>query len=330
MSVSHGGDAIATIGRILSSTARIFALLELLQASPVVTGAEVADRLGIDRRTVRRDVAALQHLGIPVVGERGTGGGYRLRPGFRLPPLMLSAEEASAAVLALAAARRIGLGQPEAAAAAMGKLRRVLPASLRLRTEALEAVVAFTGRVPHAVPVAGETVLLLAEAIFRRRRARLHYEAFGGRRGNRELSPFGLVVHEARWYLVAHDHGRRALRTFRVDRISDPVLLDTAAAAAPDDFDGVAHVERSLAAVPWRWEVLVRVELAPDEARRRVAGTLAQVREGAGGTELELRAESLDWVAELLAGLGCGFTVIRPGPELRAALGRVADRLRRA
>jgi predicted DNA-binding transcriptional regulator YafY len=302
----------------------------LLQSQPVVTGTQIAERLGIDRRTVRRDIAALQELGIPVVGERGTGGGYRLRPGFRLPPLMLSADEATAAVLALSAARRTGLGEPEAATSAIGKLRRVLPASLRLRTEALEAVVAFSGRVPDAVPVAGETVLSLAEAVFRRRRARLRYRAFDGRRSERELSPLALVVHEARWYLVAHDHGRRALRTFRVDRIAGVELLAATASPPPDDFDGVAQVERSLAEVPWRWEVSVRLELAPAEARRRVAGTLARVHEDGDRTRLEMRAESLDWVASLLAGLDCDFEVLRPGSELRAALARVASRLQRA
>ena len=311
----------------MPSTARIFALLELLQSSPVVTGTEMAERLGIDRRTVRRDVAAMQELGIPVVGERGTGGGYRLRPGFRMPPLMLSAEEATAAVLGLSAARRIGLGEPEAAAAALSKLRRVLPASLRLRTEALEAVVEFTGRVPAAAPVAGETVLLLAEVIFRRKRVRVRYRTHDGRLGRRDLSPFGLVVHEARWYLVAHDHGRGALRTFRADRVDEPELLEVAAAPPPEDFDSVAQVERSLAEVPWRWEVAVRVDLPATEARRRVTGALAQVSADGDGSLLELRAESLDWVASLLAGLGCAFTVLRPAPELREALARLAERV---
>lgn len=284
---------------------------------------------------MRRDVAALQDLGIPVVGERGPGGGYRLRPGFRLPPLMLSAEEATAAVLGLAAARRIGLGTPEAADAALGKLRRVLPASLRLQTEALDAVVAFTARTPSAVPAAGATVLALAEAIHRRRRVRLRYRAFDGRDSTRELSPHGLVVHEARWYLPAYDHGRRALRTFRADRASEVEVVDAGPAAreVPDDFDAVAHVERSLAEVPWRWEVEAVLELSAEEARRRVAGTLARVSPGDGdgpSCTLRVRAESLDWVAALLAGLGCAFTVVRPRAELGEALDRVAERLRAA
>ena len=314
----------------MPSTARLFLLLELLESTPVVSGARAADRLGVDRRTVRRDVAALQDLGIPVIGERGPAGGYRLRPGFRLPPLMLSADEATAAVLGLSAARRVGLGGPDAADAALGKLRRVLPASLRLRTEALEAVVGFSARAPDAVPVETATVLALAEAIHRRRQLRMGYRAFDGRRSARTVSPFGLVVHQARWYLAAHDHGRRALRTFRADRVTDAQVTDGEAIAAPAGFDPVAHVERALAEVPWRWRVVVTVELPAGDARRRLAGTLARIEPAGDGARLELRAESLDWVASLLAGLGCAFHVEEPRAELTEALERVVARLRAA
>src|SRR4051794_16086394 len=102
-----------------SPTSRLLEVLELLQMHPVVTGRELADRLAVDRRTVRRDVATLQQLGIPVEGERGVGGGYRLRPGFRLPPLMLSEDEATAVVLGLTAARRFGLGDVDGASGAL-------------------------------------------------------------------------------------------------------------------------------------------------------------------------------------------------------------------
>src|SRR5512133_3120267 len=112
-----------------SPTSRLLELLELLQTQALVTGREIADRLAVDRRTVRRDVATLQELGIPVEGERGVGGGYRLRPGFRLPPLMLSEDEATAVVLGLTAASRLGLGGVGATYGALVKIRRVLPAT---------------------------------------------------------------------------------------------------------------------------------------------------------------------------------------------------------
>src|SRR5215204_1425273 len=188
--------------------ARLLELLELLQAQPVTTGGQIADRLAIDRRTVRRYVATLQELGIPVEGERGVGGGYRLRPGFRLPPLMLRDDEAVAVVLGLIAARHEGLSSADSA---LAKIHRVLPDTLRRRVEALEATLGFT--LPRSVgaPVAGETVLLLADAVRRRRRVGARYGTYAGEEADRELSPYGLVVHSGRWYLAAHDHARRDL-----------------------------------------------------------------------------------------------------------------------
>ena len=115
---------------MLATTARLLELLEMLQERPVTTGGEIAGRLAVDRRTVRRYVAALQALGIPVEGERGAGGGYRLRPGYRLPPLMLTDDEAVAAVLGLSAARRLGLDiAADGADRALAKIHRVLPAT---------------------------------------------------------------------------------------------------------------------------------------------------------------------------------------------------------
>ena len=125
---------------MLEPSARLLDLLELLQARPLITGREIADRLEIDRRTVRRYVAALQELGIPVEGQRGVGGGYRMRPGFRLPPLMLTEDDAVAVVLGLLAAGRLGADVEDA----LAKIHRVLPDALRRRVEALEATLAFT------------------------------------------------------------------------------------------------------------------------------------------------------------------------------------------
>ena len=309
-----------------SPTSRLLELLELLQAKPLVTGRDLGDRLGVDRRTVRRDVATLQRLGIPVEGERGVGGGYRLRPGYRLPPLMLTEDEATAVVLGLTAARRLALGDAHGTDGALAKIHRVLPDALRRRVEALEATLAFTGNAITGEPPAGETVLLLAEAIRRGRRVRLAYRSFEGQRTRRELSPYGLVVHVGRWYLAAHDHGRSALRTFRVDRIGKAAIAEARAVTSPDGFDVLEHVNRSLAQVPWPWEVEVRLELPVEDARRRIPGTLAELREENSGTALRMRVSSLDWAASLLAGLGCPFTVRAPD-ELRASVAALSERL---
>jgi predicted DNA-binding transcriptional regulator YafY len=239
---------------------------------------------------------------------------------------MLTEDEATAVVLGLTAARRLALGDADGTDGALSKVHRVLPDALRRRVEALETALAFTGAAVTGEPPAGETVLLLAEAVRRGRRVRMSYRSFEGERSRRELSPYGLVVHEGRWYLAAHDHMRGALRTFRVDRIAQAVIADAAASPAPGDFDALTHVSRSLAQVPWPWEVDVLLELPPAEARRRLPQTLAELDEEDGGTALRMRVSSLDWAASLLAGLGCPFRVRAPA-ELRERVAALSQRL---
>ena len=284
----------------------------MLQNRPFVTGAELARGLGVDTRTVRRYVAAVQELGFPVEGARGPAGGYRLQPGYKLPPLMFSEDEATAVVLGLASAKRLGVPTSDEA---LAKINRVLPARLRSRTESLEGV-AFTA--PAGVAPAGETVLRLAEAARRHRRVSARYTSHGGAETDRELSPYGVVVHGGRWYLAAYDHGRGDLRTFRVDRVRR-VELGGAATPATDGFDPTEHVLRSFAQVPWTHEVVV------DLAEPR-AVPLAEVSPAG---RLTMRVESLDYMARVLAGLDCEFTIVRP-PALRDAVQRLSDLLRRA
>jgi predicted DNA-binding transcriptional regulator YafY len=312
---------------VLAPTSRLLELLELLQARPLTTGREISDRLGIDRRTVRRYVAALQELGIPVEGQRGVGGGYRVRPGYRMPPLMLDDDEAVVVVLGLVAARHLGLDTTsEPVDGAFTKIRRVLPDTLRRRVEALETTLGFTSPATTGAPVAGDAVLLLADAIRRRRRVRAGYRAFGGERTNRELSPYGLVVHSGRWYLAAYDHGREDMRTFRIDRMRRVNVTELAASPAPDGFDAVAHVSRSLARVPWTWDVEVVLDLPVEKAAHRLPATVAELEEEGEGTLLRMRVSSLDWTARVLAGLGCTFTIRQP-EELRASVRTLAGRL---
>src|SRR5437763_14710899 len=147
---------------------RLFQLLELLQERPLTTGREIADELGIGRRTVRRHVATLQEIGIPIEGERGVGGGYRLRPGFRLPPLMLAEDEAAAVVFGVVAAGRLGLAN-HGVDGALAKIYRVLPEAVRTRVEALESTLGFTTAPETRPPIAGGVALLLAGAVRRRR-----------------------------------------------------------------------------------------------------------------------------------------------------------------
>jgi predicted DNA-binding transcriptional regulator YafY len=311
----------------VTPTARLLELLELLQTQTLTTGSEIADRLRIDRRTVRRYVSALHELGIPIEGQRGVGGGYRIRPGFRLPPLMLDDDEAVVVALGVVAAGRLGLaGSTESVEGALTKIHRVLPDGLRRRVEALETTLDFTTAAPAGAPVAGETVLLLADAIRRRRRLRAGYRAYSGEATRRELSPHGLVVHSGRWYLAAYDHHRDDLRTFRVDRMRRAAIAKESAVAPPDRFDAAAYIRRSLARTPWPHEVVVLVHLPLEEATRRLPATLAELAEADGGTLLRMRVSSLDWMARILAGLDCAFTIREPD-ELRTSVRGLADRL---
>jgi predicted DNA-binding transcriptional regulator YafY len=317
---------------MLAPTARLLELLELLQARPLTTGREIAAALDVDPRTVRRYIEALQELGIPIEGQRGVGGGYRVRPGYRLPPLMLSEDEAVVVVLGLIAARREGLdGERGSVDGALAKVHRVLPDALRRKAEALEATLAFTRAARQGAPVAGESVLLIADAIRRRRRIRTEYRTHAGERSRRALSPHGLVFHAGRWYLAAFDHLRDALRTFRVDRMSSIAVLREAAVAAPEGFDAVEHVSASLAQVPWGYEVEVVLDLSLDEAKRRLPRTLATLTETGEGTLLWMQVGSLEWMASVLAGLGCGFEIRSPDAlrqHVRELARRLADHAR--
>ena len=314
-------------GQVLTPTSRLLELLEMLQAQPLTTGREIAQRLQIDARTVRRYVATLQALDIPVEGQRGVGGGYRVRPGYRLPPLMLNDDEAVAIVLGLIGARGPAVdGESEPVDGALGKILRVLPAALRTRVEALEQTLGFTVPAPSATPAVGVAALMLADAIRRRRRVRCAYRSHSGERTRRELSPYGLVVHAGRWYLAAYDHGRTDLRTFRVDRMTSAAIDEQPAVSPPQGFDAVAYVSLSLARVPWVWGVEVLLDLPVDRAAERLPPTLAELAQSDDQTLLRMRVNSLDWMAGVLAGLGCGFEVIAPA-ELRASVRALADRL---
>jgi predicted DNA-binding transcriptional regulator YafY len=347
-------------------TTRVLELLALLQDRGRVSGPELAERLGVDLRTVRRYVEKLAELGLPVEASRGRNGGYRLAPGWKLPPLMLSDDEAVAVVLGLLAARRDGLATTEPAVdGALEKVRRVLPAELRDRVRALERALGFSaatwppptpapaapplgsappapaapplGSAPPApaappvplgaapTPPATETVLALSDAIGRERRVELRYVRRDGEHSTRQLDPYGIVFHRGRWYLTGHDHGRDALRTLRLDRIEQVRLLRRAA-PPPAGFDPVGAVARSLAQAPWRWQVEVELDAPLEEVRRFVPPHFAELERRGARVVLRARAERLDGMARLLAGLGAPLRVIEP-PELRDELAALAARL---
>src|SRR6266566_4516450 len=203
--------------------AQVLTLLELLQSGGIRTMAELASRLGVDGRTVRRYVDHLIDLDVPVESVRGRYGGYRLASGYRMPPLMLSDDEALAVLLGLVAGRRTGLMTTTGTASetAAAKIRRVLPERLARRLDTVLESLAFTA--PAGEFPAPDTGVLLpiADAVRHHRPISIRYTAADGRRSERTLHPYGLVAHSGRWYVTGADPGIGEDRTFRLDRIAD-------------------------------------------------------------------------------------------------------------
>jgi predicted DNA-binding transcriptional regulator YafY len=322
-------------------TARVLALLELLQSGGVRTVAELAGRLGVDERTVRRYVDHLIDLDVPVESVRGRYGGYRLGPGYRLPPLMLTDDEALAVLLGLAAGRRAGLtaGADAAGETAAAKIRRVLPRRLARRLEALLGSLAFTappaGARDGADSVDGAVLLSIADAVRHRVPVSIRYTAGDGRRSERVLHPYGLVVHSGRWYVTGADPGIGEDRTLRLDRIASARTLP-GSFEPPAGVDPVQRVLSGLATAPYRHRVRLLIEGTAERIRARLPASVAILEElpppaGAGGQPVrwfraELRVERLDWLPPVLASLDLPFVIEQPD-ELRGLVTALAGRL---
>lgn len=302
---------------------RLLAMLEILESRGRVSGRELAERLEVDPRTVRRYAVKLEELGIPVEAERGPYGGYRLRPGYKLPPLMLTDAEATAVVLGLLVSRQTGIWIEEPAIEeALTKILRVLPAELGERVGALEGSLGLTWHRREPQPPATEVVLTLASAIRRRRRVQIVYATPGREERARTVAPYGLVLHWGRWYLAGHDDRSGEVRTFRVDRVRSAEAL-AGRSVIPDGFDAADHVARSLARVPWGWELEVVFQTTLEEARRRIPRAMGDPEETEGGVLLRARADDLTMAARMLVSFGWPF-IVRSPPELRAALRELA------
>ncbi|MBM0224254.1 transcriptional regulator [Micromonospora sicca] len=318
-------------------TVQVLTLLELLQSGGTRTVAELADRLGVDGRTVRRYVGHLIDLDVPVESVRGRYGGYRLAPGYRMPPLMLSDDEALAVLLGLVAGRRTGLMTTAGTASetAEAKIRRVLPERLARRLGTVLEALAFTA--PLGEFAAPQTVVLLAiaDAVRYRRPISIRYTAADGRRSKRTLHPYGLVAHSGRWYVTGADPEIGEERTFRLDRITDARTLPGSFEPAAG-LDPAQRVLSALAKAPYRHEVTLRIQATVEQIRARLPASVASVEESPspadadpkaeGWLRVELRAERLDWLPPVLASLDRPFVIERPD-ELRGLVIALADRL---
>ncbi len=309
-------------------TARVLAVLELLQAHGRMSGAELARRVGVDVRTVRRYVTVLEALGIPLTAERGRHGAYLLVPGFKLPPLMFTGDEALALSLGLVAARGLGLaGAGAAAESARAKLERVMPERLQARSRAVGETVALDLS-RRAAPQEDATLVALAEAARERRRVRLRYRDARGGESERAFDAYGVAHRGGRWYAVGRCHLAKGIRSFRLDRVASVEPLPRTF-VRPAGFDVLGHLARSVAALPRAFAIEVLLDADLDTARREIFGAMGVLEEAGGGVVLRAQADDLDWFARELARLPFGFELRAPA-GLRAALARHAEGLRRA
>jgi predicted DNA-binding transcriptional regulator YafY len=313
----------------MSTSARMLRLLSLLQTHRYWPGADLSARLEVSPRTLRRDIDRLRELGYDVDAVRGVAGGYQLRAGAALPPLLLEDEEAVAIAVGLhTVASGAVAGMEETALQALTKVSALMPPRLRRRMDALRSQ---TDGVPWGVgPVIDAAVLtVLAQASRDDELLTFGYQARDSEPTHRRVEPHRLVSLGRRWYLVAYDRDRQDWRSFRVDRISAPEV--TGARFRPRDLpaeDAPSFVRAGIKSVGQRY--VVRVRMAADaETVETYVGRWATIEPDGTGCLMTMQTDSLDWPLMVLAHLDSDFTVESP-PELVDLVAGAAERFRRA
>jgi predicted DNA-binding transcriptional regulator YafY len=315
---------------VSETSSRLLEMLSLLQGRRDWPGRELADRLEVSGRTIRRDARRLRELGYPVESLTGPAGGYRLRAGSAMPPLLLDDEEAIAIAVGLRTAARASVtGVEETAVRALVKLEQVLPAHLRRRVRAL-------GSATFTLPAGGPTVdpqhlTVIAAACRDLECLRFSYRRRDGADSRRLVEPHSLINHGRRWYLVAWDRRREDWRTFRVDRLAHPASSGVRFEPRPlPAKDAVTYLEQSITAAPNRFEARVTLHVAADEIEQRIPSHWGSVEpRDAHSCEYTTGDDDLTWLALRIAMLGVDFAVHEP-PELAEQLRALAARLSRA
>ena len=311
------------------TSGRLLKLLSLLQTRRDWPGGELAQRLGVSGRTIRRDVERLRELGYPVDAVTGPAGGYRLRACMAMPPLLLDDDEAVAIAVGLRTAAGASVtGIEETSIRALVKLEQVLPSHLRRRVNALSSVLA---TLPASGPMVDPAALTtIAGACRDHERLRFDYRGRDALQSRRDVEPHSLVNLGRRWYLVAWDCEREGWRTFRSDRIerASPAGARFVPRTLPGK-DAAAFVASNLKTAPARYQarVTVHAPAAELERRRTLWGTVEA--RGENACEYRTSDDSLDWLAMRIGMLGVEFEVHEP-PELVECFGQLADRFGRA
>ncbi|MDQ8706801.1 YafY family protein [Streptomyces sp. LHD-70] len=315
--------------------ARLLQLLSLLQTPREWPGGELADRLGVSRRTVRRDIDRLRELGYPVQATLGTEGGYRLAAGKAMPPLVLDDEEAVAIAVGLrAGAGHAVEGVEEASVRALAKLEQVLPSRLRHRVTTLQsATTPLVYGAGDGATIAPETLTVIASATTGTEKLRFHYCSGDGTESRRQVEPYRLVSTGRRWYLVAYDLEREAWRTFRVDRLTEPFATGARFSPRPlPEGDAAEFTRRAMRRGGQPSYELDVTFAAPAEliAPRIPAGLGTPTPEGPDSCRLRTTvSDAIEWLAARLSLMGVDFTIHGP-PELTDHVRELGARLSRA
>lgn len=302
---------------------RVLTVLELLQARGRVSARELRERLEVSPRTVQRYIARLQDLGIPVTATRGRGAQYRLRPSFRMPPIMLNEEEAFTLALGLSALKQIGLTSFAPNVTGLeAKLGRVMPEAIWQRSQTVSQALKFEES--WTVPVDAQLLALLAEAVGNRQQLTLTYKTYGGEATVRSVQPLGLVRHQSVWFLAAYCLLRGDNRLFKVSRIGE-AQASSQTFRPPEGFDAQAFVEGRLQTVPTRWQTEVWLGAEAKDLYYDLLPPSSTLTPDRDGLSLRAGVNDLEGFAARLLALGCRLEVRAP-EDLKAAFARLAGR----
>jgi predicted DNA-binding transcriptional regulator YafY len=315
------------MGRMADTSGRMLELLGLFQARHSWSGGDLAERLGVTERTLRRDVDRLRMQGYPVEAVPGRYGGYRLGRGGTLPPLLLNDDEAVAVAIGLRSVMDGSIaGLEDTAGSVLAKFDQLLPAHLAGRIRAVHDHTSSMARYRPPERIDAGHLSVMAAACSACHRMRFDYTDKGGQPSRRLVEPLGLVRHGVRWYLVARDNDRKDWRTFRLDRIRNPEDIGTTFERR-DPPDPVSLVTAGLESMTYPFTARIRVPLAVEDAARMMPRTIAMFASD-DGTVIELGSSSMDRMLGYLAGLRPACEVLEP-VELRQALADHARKLTR-
>lgn len=284
-----------------------------------MSGAELAERLEVNIRTLRRYIIMLQDLGIPIHAERGRNGAYVLSPGFKLPPMMFTNEEALALTVGLISARHLNLADTDRAVeSAFAKLERVMPLDLKSRVRALTETITLSHSPPSFTSPSEVVLSTMSSAAQLRQRVHIRYHPNRGEDTERDVDPYGLTYYQQRWYAVGYCHLRQNLRSFRLDRVTQIRLLE-AGFNRPEGFDPLAHLMQAIAIMPRKYTFELLLQTSIETAQREVFDVLGILEAAEDGIILRGSVEDLDWLARQISIFSFDFIVREPA-ELKAEL----------